>query len=100
MPNFRSRRLLDLIHDAPCMASFPHQCNGPSVPMHSNELTWGRGYAHKSPDWAIASGCPEAHSYIDGVKGGWDKETKHAEWLRAYVKTQAWLWETGRVKVG
>ena len=67
--------------------------------MHSNELMWGRGYSHKAPDWAVASGCPEAHDFIDGRKGGWDKETKHSEWLRAYVKTQDWIWQNGRVEV-
>lgn len=99
LANYRNRRLLDAIHEAPCCAVFPHQCSGTVIPAHSNEARFGRGYAYKSHDWAVAALCPEAHDYVDGKKGGWDKETKHAEWLRAYIKTQDWLWQTGRVKV-
>ena len=88
---FRSRPLLDLCHELPCMAKFSHDCNGPSVPAHSNQLKHGRGHGHKSADWAVAATCPEAHSYIDGVKGGWDKETKHAEWERAHIATMDYL---------
>ena len=99
MANFRSRKLLDLARDMPCMASFPHICNGPSVPCHANDLLFGRGFSYRSPDWAFCAACDEAHSYIDGRKGGWDKETKRAEWLRAYVKTQDYLWGNGMVKV-
>lgn len=90
---YRSRAHLNLIHDIPCMCSFPHHCQGLSVPMHSNGLEYGRGVGFKSPDWAVAAGCPDAHDYIDGRKGGWDKETKRAEWFRAHIKTQDWLFE-------
>ena len=97
--NYRSRKLLDLAHDMPCMASFPHQCQGKSVPCHANDLLFGRGFAYKAPDWAWCAACPDAHDYIDGRKGGWDKEVKRGEWLRAYVRTQNFLWETGKVVV-
>ena len=97
--NYRNRRLLDLAHEMPCCASFPHNCFGQVVPCHSNQQAFGRGSSFKSHDWAIAACCCEAHDYIDGRKGGWDKETKHAEWLRAYVKTQEWLWNEGKVMV-
>lgn len=98
MANYRNRKLLNLAHDMPCMAQFPHVCSGPSVPCHANDLLFGRGFAYKTPDWAYAACCNDAHEYLDGRKGGWDKETKRAEWLRAYVKTQNELWESGRVK--
>lgn len=96
---YRNKRLTDLAHHAPCFAKFPHQCNGPSVPCHSNELRFGRGGGHKSNDCFFAACCPTAHDLIDGRAGGWDKETKHAEWMLAYIATQVWLWETGRVIV-
>lgn len=99
MANYRNRRLLDLAHEMPCQAAFHHLCSGSSVPCHSNQQAFGRGHSYKSHDWAFAACCGDAHDYIDGRKGGWDKETKHAEWLRAYVKTQEWLWNEGKVRV-
>ena len=99
MANHRSSPILKALRDLPCMASFPHVCNGPSIPCHANDLLFGRGFAHKTPDHFTAACCPEAHDYIDGRRGGWDKETKRAEWLRAYVRTQNALWESGRICV-
>lgn len=95
---YRNRNLLDLAHEAPCCAQFPHRCNGQSVPAHSNELLYGRGASHKSDDIFHAAVCPEAHDYIDGRKGGWDKETKRAEWARAYIATQRFYWTNGKVR--
>ncbi len=69
------------------------------VPCHSNQQIFGRGFSFKAHDWAFAGCCAEAHEFIDGRKGGWDKETKHAEWLRAFVKTQTYLWQEGKIKV-
>ena len=47
----------------------------------------------------MAALCPDAHDFVDGRKGGWAKEDKHAEWQRAYVKTWAYLWQNGKVRV-
>lgn len=99
MSNYRNRKLLDIAHEMPCQADFPHSCFGSVVPSHSNQQIFGRGASYKSHDWAYAAICSEAHDYIDGRKGGWDKETKHAEWLRAYIKTQNYLWQNGKVRV-
>lgn len=99
MSNFRNRKLLDAIHEIPCQADFPHQCQGASVPAHSNEARYGRGFSYKSHDWAVAALCPDAHDFVDGRKGGWAKEDKHAEWQRAHVKTITWLFENGKVKI-
>lgn len=96
---YRNKKLTDLAHHAPCFAQFPHQCNGPSVPCHSGEQKHGRGHGHKCHDIFTAFACPEAHDHFDGRKGGWDRETRQAEWDRAYIATQVWLWETGRVIV-
>jgi hypothetical protein len=82
---YRNRKLLDLAHEIPCQATFPHVCNGPSVPAHSNQQAHGRGHAHKSDDCFFAAVCPAAHDAIDGRPGGMDRETKQAEWNRAYV---------------
>lgn len=96
---YRNRKLLDLCHEIPCRAGFPHICNGPSVPAHSNEQAWGRGFSHKSHDFAVAAICPAAHDQIDGRHPGMDRETKAAEWTRAYISTQLYLWENAKVKV-
>lgn len=81
------------------MCTFPHLCQGPSVPMHSNALATGRGASFKAPDWAVAAGCNEAHDFIDGRRGGWSLEEKRSEWFLAFVKTQDWLWENSKLVV-
>lgn len=105
---YRNRKALDLARKIPCRATFKHDCTGLyvqdnglylSVPAHTNELCWGRGAGHKAPDPFFAAVCPPAHDFIDGRRGGWDKETKHAEWLHAYIGTQVWAWENALVKV-
>ena len=94
---FRSRKLLDLAHDAPCMAKFPHDCTGYQGcdPAHSDSQMFGRGHGHKSADWAFAAMCHTAHMQLDTFP----REQKQAEWLIAYVATQNWLWQNERVKV-
>jgi hypothetical protein len=96
---YRSRQHLDLIHDVPCMCRFVHGCEGLSEPMHGNDLLLGRGASFKAPDWAVAAGCHDAHDYIDGRKGMWTKDEKRAEWWRAFVATQNWLFENRRLIV-
>lgn len=96
---YRNRKLLDLAHEAPCFAQFPHDCNGPSVPAHGNELRLGRGHAHKCHDNFHAAVCPEAHDFIDGRKGGWTLEEKRAEWWLAYIAYQVWLWTEKKLRI-
>lgn len=94
---FRSRQLLNLAHTMPCCARFPHDCTGYQGcdPAHSDSQIFGRGHGHKSADWAFAAMCHVAHLQLDTFT----REQKQAEWLIAYVATQNWLWENGRVKV-
>lgn len=98
---FRSRKLLNLLHDTPCMAQFPHDCTAhlSVVPAHANDLLFGRGSYHKPDDCFVAAMCQEAHDFIDGRKGGWPKESKRSEWMLAYVETQRYLWTHEKVKV-
>jgi hypothetical protein len=63
--------------------------------MHSDQQIFGRGHGHKSPDWAFAAGCHQAHLDLNKF----DRETKQAEWLRAHIKTQDYLWKNGLVRV-
>lgn len=96
---YRSRAHLNLVHDCPCFVDLPHQCQGLSEPMHSNDLSFGRGASFKAPDWAVAAGCHNAHALIDGRAGGLPKDEKRAAWMRAFVKTQDWLFGNGKLVV-
>lgn len=93
---YRNRKLLNLAWDMPCMAQFPHDCNdsGGCEPAHSDHHIFGRGAAHKSHDFAFAALCPAAHRIITGkVNDDLSREQKFYDWMRAYVRTQEWLWE-------
>ena len=94
---FRSRKLLDLAHTAPCFADYVHQCGEylGCEPSHSDSSIFGRGHGHKSNDFAFASLCHEAHMMLDRM----ERDEKFYSWLRAYVKTQDYLWTNGLVKV-
>ncbi len=88
---YRNRKLLDIAHTLPCMATFEHECFGylGCDPAHSDSSIFGRGFSHKSNDWAFAFMCNSAHKMLDTF----DKELKFYEWLRAYVATQNYMWE-------
>ncbi|ODT75472.1 MAG: hypothetical protein ABS69_10680 [Nitrosomonadales bacterium SCN 54-20] len=94
---FRSRKLLDLAHDAPCFADFQHECHGwqGCDPAHSDSQIFGRGHGHKTPDWAVSAMCNDAHRLLDTMS----REEKFYAWLRAFVAYQNWLWENGKVQV-
>jgi hypothetical protein len=94
---YRNRRLLDLAHDMPCMAKFPHACTMyfGVEPAHSDSQLFGRGHGHKSHDFAFAAMCHAAHVALDEF----DREAKQAEWLRAYIGTQNHLWSEGLIMV-
>lgn len=99
---YRNRRLLDLAHEMSCHAAFPHDCNqwDGCVPAHSNWQIWGRGSGHKTPDWAFAAVCPNAHAILDPkVSPVFDREQRQTEWLKAFVGTQNEIWESGKVVV-
>lgn len=94
---YRNRKLLDLAHTAPCMADFQHECGGwqGCDPAHSDWSMFGRGHGHKSNDWAFAFMCNSSHKMLDTMR----RELKRMEWLRAFVKTQNWLWENGHLRI-
>jgi len=89
-PNYRSRALLDLSHECPCLAEFEHECSEYQgvEPAHSDEQAWGRGHGHKSHDFATAAMCHTAHMMLDTFS----REVKQAEWLKAHIATlDYWL---------
>lgn len=83
------------------MAQFPHECNAHCgcVPAHENSLASGHGLGKKADDQEHAAVCANAHDFLDGRKGGWDLETKRAEFERAKRATWRYYWTSGKVKV-
>jgi hypothetical protein len=99
---FRSRKLLDLAHYMPCFADWPHECVGYNgcEPAHSDSHFFGRGIGHKADDCFFASLCRNAHADITAkVNDETERDQKFYDWLRAYVKTQTWLWTHGWIKL-
>jgi hypothetical protein len=98
----RARRLLDLAHEMPCMAAFPHACNESlgCHPAHSNWQAWGKGVHLKATDWAFAAVCGAAHRELDGkLNPTMSREARQAEWLNAFIATHDWLWREKRIRV-
>lgn len=99
---YRNRALLNLAHDMPCCADFPHECNDSNgcEPAHSDHHIYGRGGWHKSHDFAFAACCPAAHRYLTAkVNDDLQREQKFYDWMRAYVKTWEWLWTNRKVRI-
>jgi hypothetical protein len=95
---FRCRKLLDLAHeDTSCKADFPHVCIGfqGCEPAHADHQIFGRGVGFKTPDWAAAHLCHNAHSALSKM----GREEKFYAWLRAYVATQDYLWTEGKLRI-
>lgn len=88
---FRSRKLLNAIHDLPCLARFPHDCSQYQgvEPAHSDLQEHGRGVGLKTADWAVAALCHTAHMMLDTF----DREQKATEWRLAHKRTMDWLFE-------
>jgi hypothetical protein len=96
---YKNRALLDLAHTAPCFADFPHKCEGwqGCDPAHSDSSIFCRGIGYKSRDFAFAAMCHTSHMMLDTKI--FTREEKFYAWLRAYVATQEYLWETGLIQV-
>lgn len=94
---FRSRKLLDVCHEAPCFLLLAPNCGAnPSVPCHSDMLEHGRGVGHKSEDCLAVPGCPACHELFTRKHLGRDGYL--ATWSRAFVNYVIWQWKNGKVK--
>lgn len=94
---FRSRKLLDAARECPrCMGCGKHS-DGDVVMAHANWAEYGKGIGHKAHDWAVAALCCGCHAYVD--TGRASREERKAFWQAAHVRTQAWLFESGKVVV-
>jgi hypothetical protein len=96
MANYRNRKLLEAVRDAPCMACGIK--NGTIVAAHSNQLRDGKGRGIKSSDHRIAALCFDCHTE-------YDQGTKMLKWERteffeqAHRKTIGWLFENDIIAV-
>lgn len=98
MSNYRSRKLLDAAKEAPRCFGCGHSNDGTVVAAHANSAEYGKAMGIKAHDWAIALLCHACHSELDQGKR-MTREDKQEEWRRAHVRTLAWLFESGKVKV-
>src|SRR5258706_6738858 len=96
---FRSRKLLDLAHDAPCFLLLETVDCGKdkSVPCHSDLLRHGRGVGHKSHDCLAVPGCPACHAVFTRKRYG--RMGYEAIWADSFERYMIWLWESGRIVV-
>lgn len=82
--SYRNRKLLDLAYTQPCALRFPC-CEGGDAgePAHSNQHIHGKGGAQKAADCFHVPACRACHRELDQGRT-MDRETKFAEWNRAY----------------
>lgn len=100
---YRSKALTDLAHEAPCFATFPHECvaHRGCDPAHNNWQEFGKGVGIKTSDWLVAFVCRNAHRMLDG-KVGQDTLPKHMRlhyWIEAFIATHDWLWREKKVRI-
>ena len=95
--NYRSRKLLDAIHDAPnCFLCFCHGDGDNIVPAHSNQLRDGKGMGIKAHDYRVAALCHKCHMEVDQGKT-WTKQQRHDVWEEAHRATIGWLFDSGKL---
>ena len=99
---FRSRKLLNLAHDFPCQAEFPHDCNDLNGcdPAHADWSEFGRGIGHKAADCFFAAMCPNAHKMISAqINPPFTRDERKHHWMRAFIRTIEYMWDNGKVRV-
>lgn len=95
---YRSRKLLDVAHEAPCFLQLADDCGrNPSVPCHSDQLRHGRGAGHKSHDAFAVPGCPSCHTLFTREHLG--REGYDEVWRTAFEAYVVWLFENQKLKV-
>jgi ribosomal protein S27AE len=96
MANYRNRKLLEAVRDAPCMSCGSK--NGTVVAAHSNRLADGKGRGMKAHDYRIAALCFHCHTAYD--QGGEMGRAQKAEFFEhAHRKTIGWLFENDILQV-
>lgn len=93
---YRSRKLLELAKDAPCMHCATQ--DGTVIMAHSNQLRDGKGRSLKAHDYRVALLCAKCHYLVDESKE-LPREQKVEIWEAAHRKTIAWLFDNNHVTV-
>ena len=93
---FRSRKLLDLARDQPCVMCGTSY--GTIVAAHSNLLEHGKGMGTKAHDGMSAWLCHRCHSDYDQGKG-MSKEERKLFILTAICRTYKQLWNQDLIGV-
>lgn len=96
--NYRNRKLLDTLREAPeCMHCGKHN-DGTVVAAHSNQLRDGKGKGLKAHDFRVAALCYDCHMSMDQGKG-LSKDARKEMFDEAHRKTIGWLFESGRLRI-
>jgi len=94
--NYRSRKLLDSFKDAPVCFGCGKTNDGTVVGAHANGSQFGKGMGIKSHDFYSCGLCSSCHALLD--QGDMSRGDKHAFWLKAWIDTVAWWFQSGKVK--
>ena len=80
-----------------CIDGSPHET---TVPCHAPS-GFGRGMAHKAPDWAHARGCYVCHSVVDGRAhiNETTADQRFQMWCRGFFETMQQLIAEGLVVI-
>lgn len=97
--NYRSKKWLETLREAPCCFACGKYNDGTVVAAHSNQQRDGKGKSIKAHDYRSASMCFTCHYELDqGSK--LSREERREMWEEAHRKTIGWLVESGRLKLG
>ena len=95
---WRSEQIKKLAAKAPHCMRCEARNRGDVVGAHSNSLRDGKGMGLKAHD-LVAYLCPACHDLVDERAGGWAREDREREFLRAVYRTVLWLLQEGYLKV-
>ena len=90
---YRSKKLLVLLRELPCMHC--GAMDGTVCAAHRNQ---GKGMGMKNSDALVAALCHACHYELDNGKT-LSKEERRELWDQAYINTMQYLIETGKLKL-
>lgn len=95
---YRSRELLRIVGHAPFCMACGQRNDGTVVACHANSQKFGKGRSLKAHDWAVCAMCFRCHAELD--QGAFlSRQQREEMWMDAYIRTLAWLFESGHVGV-
>jgi hypothetical protein len=91
--SYRNKKLLAHAKHSPRCFCCGVSNDGTVVAAHANGSEYGKGMGQKAHDWAIAYVCYTCHTEID--QGQQTREERKDMWLRAHIRTMAYLFDSG-----